>query len=129
MPDVRLDVRQGWSQGEKQALLKAVHGAMVETLKIPEWDKVLFLNEHAPEEFLTPPGKSDRYTRVEITMFPGRSLETKRHLYQAVVRNLEALGVPRADVKIVLLEPPMENWGIRGGQMASEVNLGYAVRV
>jgi len=129
MPDVRVDVRRGWSQGEKQALLEAVHGAMVEALKIPEWDKVLFLNEHAPEEFLIPPGKSDKFARVEITMFPGRSLEAKRHLYQAVVRNLEALGVPRAEVKIVLLEPPMENWGVRGGQMASEVNLGYEVGV
>ena len=90
---------------------------------------MLRLHEYTPEEFLIPPGKSDRYTRVEITMFPGRSLDAKRHLYQAIVRNLGSLGVPPNDVKIVLVEPPMENWGVRGGVPASEVDLGFEVRV
>ncbi|HEV8642811.1 MAG TPA: tautomerase family protein [Methylomirabilota bacterium] len=80
---------------------------MREALKIPEWDKVLFLHQ----------------------MFRGRSLDAKRRLYQALVKNLGGLGVPPADSKIILLEPPMENWGIRGGQMATEVDLGYEVKV
>jgi len=43
--------------------------------------------------------------------------------------NLGALGIPPGDVFIVLQEPPMENWGIRGGRMASEVDLGFEVQV
>ena len=36
-------------------------------------------------------------------------------------------GVAPTDVFVVLHEPPMDNWGIRGGQMASEVDLGFEV--
>ncbi|MGH7324945.1 MAG: tautomerase family protein [Candidatus Rokuibacteriota bacterium] len=129
MPDVKIDVRRGWSPGEKKALLEAVHAAMRESLRIPEWDRNQRLSEYAPEDFEIPPGRGDRYTRIEITMFPGRSLEAKRRLYQAIVRNLGALGVPSGDVKIVLIEPPMDNWGVRGGVPASEVDLGYEVKV
>jgi hypothetical protein len=30
---------------------------------------------------------------------------------------------------IVLLEPPLENWGIRGGRPASEVDLGFKIDI
>ena len=66
---------------------------------------------------------------IEITAFPGRSAEAKRRLYEAIVRNLAAEGVPAQDVLVVLTEPPMENWGMRGGKPASEVDLGFRVDV
>lgn len=53
------------------------------------------------------------------------SERTGGQLYHAVVRNLGALGIPPNDVLIVLQEPAMENWGIRGGMPASEVDLGF----
>jgi phenylpyruvate tautomerase PptA (4-oxalocrotonate tautomerase family) len=62
-------------------------------------------------------------------MFAGRSRRAKRLLYQALVRNLGKLGIAPADVFVVLHEPPVENWGIRGGQMASEVDLGFEAQV
>ncbi len=62
-------------------------------------------------------------------MFPGRSTNAKRHLYQALVRNLAPLGIAPSDVFIVLHEPAMENWGVRGGFPASEVDLGFKVDV
>jgi hypothetical protein len=85
--------------------------------------------EHAPENFEIPPGRSERYTLVEITAFAGRSAQAKRALYQAIVWNLGEAGVSPDDVSIVLLEPPLENWGIRGGRSADEVDLGYRVDV
>jgi phenylpyruvate tautomerase PptA (4-oxalocrotonate tautomerase family) len=48
-------------------------------------------------------------------MFSGRSISAKRALYQAVVRNLAAVGVPPLDIKITVIETPPENWGLRGG--------------
>ncbi|HCS20286.1 MAG TPA: hypothetical protein DIW47_06940 [Bacteroidetes bacterium] len=33
------------------------------------------------------------------------------------------------DITIVVYELPMENWGIRGGKPANEVNLGFKVDV
>ena len=62
-------------------------------------------------------------------MFHGRSLEAKRSLYEGVVAALTALGVPALDIKIVLLEAPRENWRIRGGAPASDIDLGFKVDV
>jgi phenylpyruvate tautomerase PptA (4-oxalocrotonate tautomerase family) len=62
-------------------------------------------------------------------MFAGRSLDAKRHLYRAVVRNLGRLGIPPSDVLIALREVALENWGIRGGTPASDVDLGFEVDV
>jgi phenylpyruvate tautomerase PptA (4-oxalocrotonate tautomerase family) len=39
------------------------------------------------------------------------------------------LGIAPSDVFIVVLEPPLENWGIRGGVPASEVDLGFNLKV
>ena len=128
MPLVRIEIRRGRTPAEKRALMEAIHSALVEALQIPDWDRTQRLIEHEAEDFEIPPGKTERYTLIEITMFPGRSLDAKRRLYRALVQNLGALGIVASDTFIVLHEPPMENWGIRGGVPASEVNLSYFVR-
>jgi phenylpyruvate tautomerase PptA (4-oxalocrotonate tautomerase family) len=125
MPLVRLEVRKGRSAAHKRALLDAAHAALVAALRIPDHDRMQRIVEHVREDFELPPGSSDDFVLAEVTMFGGRSQEAKRRLYQALVRNFGELGVAPADVLIVLHEPPMENWGIRGGQIASEVDLGF----
>ncbi|HJZ93463.1 MAG TPA: tautomerase family protein [Gemmataceae bacterium] len=129
MPHVRIETRKGWIGDRRAEVLEAVHSAMVEALKIPRADRVLRIIESEPADFPTPPGHGERFTIIEITMFAGRSLDAKRRLYAAIARNLEGLGVPPNDVNIVLHEPPLENWGIRGGVPASELDLGFQVRV
>ena len=67
---------------------------------------------------------------IEITMFKGRSLEAKKRLYKNIVKNLTgALNIDGNDIIIVLHEPPLENWGIRGGKLPSETILGYKIDV
>ena len=129
MPVVRVEVLKGYSASEKGALLDAVHDALRAALKVPDDDRLQRLVEYNAEDFEIPPDKGARFTLVEITMFPGRSVAAKRDLYRAIVRNLSTLGIPENDVFIVLHEPPMENWGIRGGSPASEVDLGFEVEV
>jgi phenylpyruvate tautomerase PptA (4-oxalocrotonate tautomerase family) len=129
MPLIRVEIREGWSPAEKAGLLDAIHAAAVEALKIPDEDRTQILTEHPAEAFEIPPGKGDRFTLVEITMFAGRSLDAKRRLYRAVVTHLGRLGIPPSDVLIVLYEVPLESWGIRGGMSASDVDLGFEVGV
>jgi len=129
MPLVRIEILKGWPTAERRRLLQAVHAALVEAFDLPEDDRTQRLIEHDPENFEIPPGASERYTLIEITAFPGRSATAKRRLYEAIVHNLETAGVPADDISVVLHEPPMENWGIRGGKPASEVDLGYRVDV
>jgi phenylpyruvate tautomerase PptA (4-oxalocrotonate tautomerase family) len=129
MPNVRIEVRRGWVGARRGAVIDAVHAAMVEAIRIPVWDRTLRLVEHDAEDFATPPGRGERYTLVEITLFAGRSPEARRALYRAIVRNLGALGVPALDIKTVLIEVPAENWGVRGGSAASDIDLGFEVKV
>lgn len=129
MPNVRIEVKRGWVGTQRAEVIEAIHAAMVETIRIPEHDRTLRLIEHDPDAYSMPPGRSERYTLVEITLFAGRSMEAKRKLYSAIVRNLSALGVPPMDIKTVLIEVPAENWGVRGGKAASEVDLGFEIKV
>ena len=129
MPLVRIEVRRSREPEEKRAVCDAVHAAMREALLIPEHDRHIRYIEHAPEDFQVPPGKTEDYTLVEITLFKGRSMDAKRNLYQAIVRNLGSLGIVPEDVFIVLIESPPENWGVRGGVPASEVDLGFKIEV
>ena len=129
MPLVRIDILEGRPTAERKQLLEAVHAALVDAFRIPDDDRTQILTEHPPEAFEIPPGHSDRYTLVQITAFPGRSARAKRALYEAIVRRLEDAGVPADDVFIVLQQPPLENWGIRGGQSAADVDLGFELDV
>jgi hypothetical protein len=129
MPDVLAEVRKGWVASRGVQFLDAIHAAIVETLHTPEDDKVLRLVEHPPEHFAIPGSAGERYTHIEITMFAGRTLVTKRALYQAIVRNLERFGVPAKDVKIILIEVAAESVGMRGGVAACDLDIGYEIRV
>jgi Tautomerase enzyme len=129
MPDILVEVKGGWIGGRKQDLLLAIHGALIESIKTDPEDKVIRLVEHSPENFIIPTHAGKKFTRIEITMFIGRSIEAKRMIYKAMVRTLLPFGIPAKDIKIVLIEVPLENVGIRGGQAASDVQLSYEVRV
>lgn len=129
MPLAKIEVRKKWSPEQTQAIIEAVYLAQREALLVPEQDRQIRLIEHAPEHFHVPPGRSENFALVEITLFAGRSIEAKRSLYQAIVRNLGVVGIAPADVFIVLNEVALENWGIRGGIAASDVDLGFKVNV
>jgi hypothetical protein len=128
MPNTLIATRSGWID-DPEAVSETVQSALMGAIKIPEWDRTVRLIEHPPSHFAVPLGRGERYTLIEITMFSGRSRDAKRALYQAIVRNLGAFNVPALDINVTLIECPLENWGIRGGQAASEIELGFAVDV
>lgn len=129
MPDVLVEIRQGWLAGRGIQFLATIQDAISETLRTPAHDKILRLVQHARDDFAIPDWAGERFTHLEITMFPGRSVATKRALYKAIVSNLERFGVPANDVKIILIEVPRENVGMRGGNAASDFDIGYETAV
>jgi phenylpyruvate tautomerase PptA (4-oxalocrotonate tautomerase family) len=129
MPSTLIEVIRPYLPDEERAIVEAVQAALVDALKIPEGDRGVRLLAHEPHRVAIPPERTDRYTLVSIDLFAGRSLDAKRNLYRAIVTNLAPLGIPSDDVKIVLREVVPENWGIRGGQPASEVELGFRIDV
>lgn len=129
MPLAKIEVRRSWPPEKVQAIIEAIYLAQREVLKVPERDRQIRFIEHKPEHFHVPPGKSENFTLVEIALFAGRSLEAKRSLFQAIVKNLGEIGIAPNDIFIVLHDVPLDNWGIRGGVPASEVDLGFKVDV
>ena len=131
MPSVLIEVRKRYRQEEEIALMEAVHAALREAFGILSHDKNIRLVVHEPHRFACPPDreKPEFYTHISIDAFAGRSLDAKRNLYMAIVKNLEPFGIPKNHVKILLREIPKENWGIRGGQAGCDVELGFKVDV
>ncbi|MEV0674678.1 tautomerase family protein [Mycobacterium sp. NPDC050441] len=131
MPSTLIEVRRSYLQSEEVAIIDAVHDALVVAFQIPVGDKHVRLVSHEPHRFSHSPGlaQPDLYTLVTIDCFAGRSVQAKRNLYLEIVNRLEALGIPPNHVTIVLRDNPIQNWGIRGGQAACDVDLGFDVNV
>ena len=131
MPHALIEVRRQYAEPEEVAIIDAVHGALVAAFRIPPNDKHVRLIAHEPHRFAYPPNlaQPELLTLVSIDCFAGRSVQAKRNLYREIVDRLETLGIPRDHVSITVKEHPTENWGIRGGQAACYVDLGFDVNV
>lgn len=129
MPYVRIEIVKGRSLEERRRLFQAVHDALVEAFRIPDDDRTQRIVEHEPENFEIPPGSSDRYMLIEITAFPGRSTDAKRSLYRTLVQRLGEIAIDPMDVSVVIVEPTLESWGVRGGRSAADGDLGVPLDI
>ena len=108
-----------------------MHKALVHAFQIPTHDRDVRLIVHEPHRFACPPNLAEPalFMLISIDAFAGRSLESKRTLYRRIVDNLAALDIPANHIKILLREIPTMNWGIRGGQAACDIDLGFKIAV
>jgi phenylpyruvate tautomerase PptA (4-oxalocrotonate tautomerase family) len=127
MPLIKRELAKGKSNKYLSELKATVMDCVAEVLKLPADDRNIRLVEYEKDRFsMKPP-----YTfLIEVTLFSGRSKETKRTLYRKIVDTLYGnMGIPKDSVFIVLNEQPLENWGIRGGVPADEVKLDFKVNI
>jgi len=80
------------------------------------------------EDFIYPPDRSEKYTIIEISMFEGRTVETKKKLIRLLFEKMSAIGIPSNDLEITIFETPRSSWGIRG-LPGDELGLSYRVDV
>jgi hypothetical protein len=128
MPSARI-VTGSWARGREGKVIEAAQAALVGALKIPKEDRDVVINAYDEATRIVMTARSQRFTRVEITLFAGRSMDAWRALFKAVAPNLAELGVPETEVKTILMEVPTENCGLRGGYPASELELGFKIDV
>ena len=121
MPLVRIDVLEGRSPEELAEIGDGVHRALVEAIGIPPQDRFQVLNRQ--------PGSGLVFDRhylgisrtpgavfIQITLSTGRSLDQKKNLFAAIVKNLsEKPGVRPEDVFVNLVEVVKENWSFGNG--------------
>jgi phenylpyruvate tautomerase PptA (4-oxalocrotonate tautomerase family) len=127
MPTVKIELLAGKDRSELIKIRDLVMDSVVEILQLPADDRNIRLIEYQPELFQM---KSPYELLIEISLFTGRTKETKRNLFQTIVDRLEANGLmEKKKVFIVLNEQPAENWGVRGGIPADEIDLGFRVEI
>ncbi|MGV9710725.1 tautomerase family protein [Gordonia sp. NPDC003424] len=131
MPSTQVEVRRNHGPETEVAILDAVHDSLVAAFAIPVVDKHVRLVVHEPHRFAVPPTLStpEAYTLVTVDCFAGRTVDAKRALYREVTSRLEPLGIPCDHVTVVVRDIDTASWGIRGGQAACDVDLGFEINV
>jgi 4-oxalocrotonate tautomerase family enzyme len=113
--------------GRRSAISDTLHGCVTTVLGLPpdkRFHRFIALEE---SDFIHPTDRSPRYTIIEVSMFEGRSKDTKKKLIRLIFQRFEAeLGITPQDVEITIHETPRENWGIRG-KPGDELTLSYKV--
>lgn len=106
-----------------------IHSCVVDALQYPQDKRAHRFFPLEREEFYYPPGRTERYTIIEFSMFEGRTVEAKKKLIRLLFERFESvLGIGRNDVEITIFETPMHNWGFRG-LPGDEHSLNYKVNV
>ena len=124
MPLVTVTLRKGKSNEFKQAVLAAVHGALVAS-GVPEKDRFHRVLELGPEDFrfdadypdLTA-ARTDDFVLVEILLSVGRSVKVKKKIVADIAAAAtKAPGVHPDNVMVVFKETQWENWSFAGGRL------------
>jgi phenylpyruvate tautomerase PptA (4-oxalocrotonate tautomerase family) len=111
----------------KARLSAVLHECCQEALGLPADKRFHRFFPMESADFMYPEGRSERYTIVELSMFEGRSVETKKRLVRLLFDRMEReLGIGTTDLEITITETPKHNWGIRG-LPGDELALGYVV--
>lgn len=113
----------------KAQLSDVIHACVVEALAYPTGKRAHRFFPLAADDFYAPAGRTEKYTILELSMFEGRSVETKKNLIRLLFARLESeCAITPQDVEITIFETPKHNWGIRG-QIGDELTLNYRVEV
>lgn len=127
MPLIKIELIKGLEKESIIKIMSLVMDAVVESLKLRDDDRNIRLSEYESDFFNM---KSPYKVLIEITMFKGRTKETKKLLYQNIVNSLFINKLYNKDeIFIVLNEQVLENWGVRGGVSADEIKLNFNVNI
>jgi 4-oxalocrotonate tautomerase family enzyme len=127
MPQIRIELEKGNTREFLVSLIETTMKCIQEILMLPKNDRNIRLMEYENGLFFT---KDPYRILIEISMFAGRTTETKKKLFQKIVSELSSeLGLKKEEIFILINEQAKENWGIRGGIPANEIDLGFKVEI
>ena len=113
----------------RAAVPAGIHMCVVEALQLPpdkKFQRFILLER---EDFLFPADRSDDYIILEISLFEGRSEDTKKQLISRLCEQLARdVGIVATDIEITIFETPRHNRGIRG-HCDDELPLSYRVDI
>jgi phenylpyruvate tautomerase PptA (4-oxalocrotonate tautomerase family) len=113
----------------KALLSDVIHSCVVDALQFPVDKRAHRFFPMESEDFYFPASASPRYTIVEISLFEGRAIETKKNLIRLLFsRVTERCDRSPNELEVTLTETPRHNWGFRG-KPGDEIGLSYDVNV
>ena len=121
MPLVRIDVNQGRTPEQLQALSRGIHDAIVAEYGIPERDYFHVLTEHPAGQIQAQDAglgfeRTPDVVMIQIFTQTGRSQEAKQSLFAAIAERLAAAGVAGEDVFIGYVENTAGDWSFGFGR-------------
>jgi 4-oxalocrotonate tautomerase len=122
MPLVEIDLLEGRSEAEVDAISDAVHEAMVAELDVPQRDRFQIVNERSPRHLRFDPDyldidRGERFVLIRITLAVGRATDAKQAFYRRLAGLLaERIGMRTEDVAVVMVENAREDWSFGRGQ-------------
>jgi phenylpyruvate tautomerase PptA (4-oxalocrotonate tautomerase family) len=113
----------------KTTLSDVIHSCVVDALQFPRDKRAHRFFPMDASDFHYPGSASPRYTIIEISMFEGRSVETKKSLIRLLFERVASqCGRLPNEIEVTITETPKCNWGFRG-LPGDEVGLSYKVEV
>lgn len=113
----------------KAELSDVIHSCVVDALHFPPDKRAHRFFPLDPADFYYPSGRTTKYTIIEISMFEGRSVATKKHLIRILFERIQQhLNILPQDLEITITDTPKHNWGFRG-MSGDEIELNYKVEV
>ncbi len=113
----------------KAELSDIIHTALVQVLQMSHEKRFHRFFPLDKTDFYYPHDRTENYLIIEIIMFEGRVIDTKKHLLQEIFQKIhQQLQIAVNDIEITIFETAKHNWGIRGVP-GDELNLNYKVEV
>ena len=123
MPLVTLTVRKPKPAAFKDAVLNAVHAALVAS-GVPPADLFQRVLELDAADFRFDPGypdaatpRGDDFALIEILWSVGRSVKVKKKLLADLMSTLVSAGIDPEHVMVCFKETAGENWSFAGGRL------------
>ncbi|HEY1516211.1 MAG TPA: tautomerase family protein [Solirubrobacteraceae bacterium] len=122
MPLVEIDLLEGRSEAELDAISDAVHEAMVAVLDVPDRDRFQIITERPPGRLRFDPNyldidRDERFLMIRITLSAGRSTDAKQAFYGLLAELLaERIAIRTENLAVVMIENEREDWSFGLGQ-------------
>jgi phenylpyruvate tautomerase PptA (4-oxalocrotonate tautomerase family) len=113
----------------REKLSEVLHECVMDAFHYPKEKKAHRFIYIDKDSFFYFDGRTEKHTIIEISVFEGRSVETKKKLHRLLFDRFEKeLGITPMDLEITIFETPTHNWGIRG-KSGDELILNYKINV
>ena len=129
MPQIKIYGLPKNIESKRFALSHAIQVALKLAIGTPNEKRFQRFIVLDPENFIFPTDRTSDYIIIEIIMFEGRSVETKKKLIRTLQEKItQTTDIKPQDIEITLIETPKANWGIRG-VTGDELDLNYKVDI